>query len=64
MKGIYDTETFLVADKTEAINALKKSNMARFKDTGATALLMCLYKVDRRSYRYCSDYGKQLERYI
>ncbi|MEK3747860.1 phage tail sheath subtilisin-like domain-containing protein [Paenibacillus sp. FSL E2-8871] len=37
-KGIYDTETFLVADKTEAINALKKSNMVRFKDNGATAL--------------------------
>jgi hypothetical protein len=42
-KGIYDTETFLVADKTEAINALKKSNMVRFKDTGATALADVAY---------------------
>lgn len=36
-KGIYDTETFLVADKAEAVETLKKSNMVRFKDTGTTA---------------------------
>ncbi len=37
VKGIYDTETFLVADKAEAVEALKKSNMVRFRSTGSTA---------------------------
>lgn len=37
-KGIYDTETFLVADKVAAIEALKNSVMIRLKDTGDTAL--------------------------
>ncbi|WP_025682601.1 phage tail sheath subtilisin-like domain-containing protein [Paenibacillus maysiensis] len=37
-KGVYDTETYLVADKAAAVEALKKSVMVRFKDTGATAL--------------------------
>ncbi|MEK3762675.1 phage tail sheath subtilisin-like domain-containing protein [Paenibacillus sp. FSL P4-0338] len=36
-KGIFDTETFLVADKSEAVEQLKKSNMVRFKTTGSTA---------------------------
>lgn len=36
-KGIYDTETFLVADKAAAEEALKKSNMVRFKSTGDVA---------------------------
>ncbi|MDK8193974.1 hypothetical protein QP794_28225 [Paenibacillus sp. UMB7766-LJ446] len=36
-KGIYDTETFTVADKAAAEEALKKSNMVRFKSTGAVA---------------------------
>ncbi|KAG2876570.1 hypothetical protein PC115_g23587 [Phytophthora cactorum] len=33
-KGIYDTETFTVSDKAAAEEALKKSNMVRFKSTG------------------------------
>lgn len=36
-KGIFDTETFLVTDKVEAAESLKKSNMVRFKSTGSTA---------------------------
>lgn len=42
-KEIYDTETFLVSDKAEAVETLKKSNMVRFKDTGATALADVAY---------------------
>lgn len=33
-KGIYDKETYLVADKAAAETALQKSNMVRFKDAG------------------------------
>lgn len=36
-KGIYDTETYLVADKAAAVEALQKSNMVRFKSIGSTA---------------------------
>jgi hypothetical protein len=37
-KMIYDTETYLVADKAEAVEKLKKSNMMRFKENGNTPL--------------------------
>ncbi|PYE49855.1 phage tail sheath subtilisin-like domain-containing protein [Paenibacillus barcinonensis] len=36
-KGIYDTETYTVADKAAAEEALKKSSMVRFKSAGAAA---------------------------
>ncbi|MDO7908428.1 phage tail sheath C-terminal domain-containing protein [Paenibacillus sp. JX-17] len=36
-KGIYDNETFLVADKAAAVSATERSNMIRFKDLGAVA---------------------------
>ncbi|MEK5238045.1 phage tail sheath subtilisin-like domain-containing protein [Paenibacillus sp. FSL L8-0470] len=42
-KGIFDTETFLVADKAGAAEALQKSNMVRFKDTGAVTLADVAY---------------------
>lgn len=34
-KGIYDTETYLVADKAAAVNALQRSAMVRFKEGGS-----------------------------
>lgn len=37
-KGIFDTETFLVADKAAAEEALKKSNMVRLKSNGSVEL--------------------------
>lgn len=37
-KMIYDTETYLVADKNEAEEKLKKSSMVRFKNNGSTPL--------------------------
>lgn len=33
-KGIYDTETYLVADKAAAVTALERSSMVRFQDAG------------------------------
>ncbi|CAI6074170.1 hypothetical protein PAECIP112173_02316 [Paenibacillus sp. JJ-100] len=42
-KGIYDTETFLLADKAAAEEALKKSNMVRLKSTGAVDLADVAY---------------------
>ncbi|MEW4368629.1 phage tail sheath subtilisin-like domain-containing protein [Paenibacillus kandeliae] len=37
-KSIYPNESYLVADKTEAVSKLKQSSMIRFKSTGAAAL--------------------------
>lgn len=42
-KMIYDTETYLVADKQEAEDKLKKSNMVRFKDNGSVDLADIAY---------------------
>ncbi|OAB34121.1 phage tail sheath subtilisin-like domain-containing protein [Paenibacillus glacialis] len=42
-QGTYDTETYLVADKAEAIEILKKSAMVRLKNTGVTALADLAY---------------------
>jgi hypothetical protein len=39
IKGIYDTETFLVTDKVTAGETLKKSNMVRFKSIGSVDLV-------------------------
>ncbi|WP_433943367.1 phage tail sheath subtilisin-like domain-containing protein [Paenibacillus sp. SN-8-1] len=36
-RGVYDTEIYLVADKAAAADALRKSNMVRFKELGSTA---------------------------
>lgn len=42
-KGIYDTETYLVANKVEAVEILKKSAMVRLKNTGTTTLADLAY---------------------
>ncbi|MED0757411.1 phage tail sheath subtilisin-like domain-containing protein [Aneurinibacillus thermoaerophilus] len=42
-KMIYDTETYVVADKVEAEEKLKKSNMVRFKSAGSADLADIAY---------------------